>query len=148
MSDAVVVDASLALKWVIREPDSDNAKMLLKRWNHDRVDLIAPGLFAYEITNILYRRVVTGKIGYEEMEILLKKLFAIGVILDFSRYEDISRRAAQFAHRFKLPATYDAHYLAFSEREKSDYWTADQRLFNTVNGKLSWIHRLDEVIQS
>jgi len=148
MSGTVVVDASLALKWVIREPDSDPARILLKQWNHDRVDLIAPDLFAYEITNILYRRVVTDKIDYEEMEILLKKLFSIGVILDFSRYEDISRRAAQFAHRFKLPAAYDAHYLAFSEREKSDYWTADQRLFNTVNGKLSWIHRLDEVIQS
>ncbi len=33
MSDVVVVDASLALKWILREPDSDIAKTLLKRGN-------------------------------------------------------------------------------------------------------------------
>jgi len=32
MSDVVVVDASLALKWILREPDSDIAKTLLKQW--------------------------------------------------------------------------------------------------------------------
>lgn len=35
MSDVVVVDASLALKWVLPEDDSDIANMLLKQWTID-----------------------------------------------------------------------------------------------------------------
>lgn len=145
MTDCVVVDASVAVKWIIREPDSAIAKALLNIWNDKSLDLIAPGLFAYEITNILYRRVVAGKISYDEMEKLLKKMFAIGIILDFSKHENISIRAAHFAHRFGLPAAYDAHYLAIAEREHCEYWTADMRLFNSVNGKLAWVHNLEEI---
>jgi hypothetical protein len=32
MSDIVVVDASLAIKWVLIEQDSDTALMLLAKW--------------------------------------------------------------------------------------------------------------------
>ena len=144
MSNVIVVDASLALKWIIREPDSGIAKTLLKRWNADRTDIIAPCLFAYEITNILYRQVVTGKLSYGETKLLLKNLFSIGVLLDFSEYENISMRAMEFAHRFGLPAAYDAHYLALAERENCEYWTADARLLNTIKGKLPWVRKLED----
>jgi predicted nucleic acid-binding protein len=55
MSDIVVVDASLALKWVLSESDSSAAITLLGEWNTRKVEVIAPALFAYEATNILYR---------------------------------------------------------------------------------------------
>ena len=55
MTDVVVVDASLALKWVLSEADSSTAITLLQRWNTDNTEVIAPALFTYEATNILYR---------------------------------------------------------------------------------------------
>jgi predicted nucleic acid-binding protein len=142
MSDVVVVDASLALKWILREPDSDIAKTLLKQWNADKTDVIAPGLFAYEITNILYRQVVAGKLSYDETKQLLKELFSIGISLRFSQYKDISTRAMAFAYQFSLSATYDAHYLALAEHENCEFWTADTRLLNALNGKLPWVRKL------
>ncbi len=60
MNNVVVVDASLALKWVLAEPDSGTAIMLLDHWTSEGTDVIAPALFAYEVTNTLYRQVVTG----------------------------------------------------------------------------------------
>ena len=110
MSDAVVVDASLALKWVLAESDSSTAIALLARWNAENTEVSAPALFAYEATNILYRQVVTGKLTYNETKKLLTKLFSIGIVLDFSHYNDISAQAMEFSHRFGLPAAYDAHY--------------------------------------
>lgn len=139
MSETVVVDASLALKWVIPETDSNAAIELLNQWTTEGKKVVAPALFIYEVTNILYRQSAANKLTYEEAKQSLKKLFSIGVKLKFTLHEDISMQAMEFAHLFNLPATYDAHYLALAQREKSDYWTADARLWNAVKGRLNWV---------
>jgi predicted nucleic acid-binding protein len=63
MSDVVVVDASLAIKWVLLEHDSNTAIMLLNTWTSEGRGIIAPALFTYEVTNILHRQVVTNKLS-------------------------------------------------------------------------------------
>ena len=142
MSD-VVVDASVALKWVLQETDSDRATMLLDTWINESKQMIAPALFTYEITNIIYRKVGMGQLTFDEATLGLRKLF-IGVNLRFSEYEDISMQAMKIAHQFHLPASYDAHYLALAEQQNCEYWTADTRLWNTVKGRLSWIRWLGD----
>lgn len=144
MSDEVVVDASLALKWVLAESDSSIAIALLARWNTEGIEVIAPALFAYEATNILYRQVVTGKLTFNETKKLFTKLFSIGIALDFSHYNDISTQAMEFSHRFGLPAAYDAHYLALAERNQCEYWTADTQLWNAIAGKINWVRLLGD----
>ncbi len=139
MSDVVVVDASLALKWVLAESDSNTAVKLLDQWTNDGTSIIAPALFTYEVANILYRQTITGKLTYEEARQGMADLFSIGVFLKFSRYEDISMQAVEFARQLNLPATYDAHYLALAFHEDCECWTADKRLWNIVKGKLSWV---------
>ena len=144
MTDIVVVDASLALKWVLSETDSNTAIALLQTWNTDKMEIIAPALFTYEATNILYRQVVTNKLSYEEVKKLLTKLLSIGILLNFVQHREISIRAMELSHRFGLPAAYDAHYLALAEHEKCEYWTADTRLCNAVRDNLPWVHQLNE----
>ena len=51
----VVVDASLALKWVVEEPYSAEAAALLGEWEQDGMQRLAPTLLGYEVTNVLYR---------------------------------------------------------------------------------------------
>jgi predicted nucleic acid-binding protein len=139
MSDIVVVDASLALKWVLIEQDSDAALTLLAQWLNEGQKPIAPALFTYETTNIIYRQVVTGKLTYDEATQGLAKLFSIGIFLKLAPHKKISTQAMEFAHQFGLPVAYDAHYLALAQHESCDYWTADKRLWNAVKGKLSWV---------
>lgn len=139
MNDVVVVDASLALKWVLAEPDSNTAVTLLDQWTDEGTSIIAPALFTYEVANILYRQIVAGKLTYEEARQGLTDLFSIGVFLKFSLYEDISMQAMEFARQLNLPATYDAHYLALAFNENCECWIADKRLWNTVKGKFSWV---------
>ncbi len=143
-SNVVVVDANLALKWAILEPDSDRAMMLLDKWNDEGKTIIAPALFAYEVTNIIYRQALASKLTYDEAKQGLRKLFAIGVLLQFSLYQNISVQAMEFAHRFGLAATYDTHYLALAHHENCEFWTADTRLWNAVKGKLDWVHTLKD----
>src|SRR5579863_3393733 len=144
MSDAVVVDANLALKWVLLEEDSTLSMGLLDKWTDERKKIMAPALFAYEVSNILHRQALTGKLTYDEALRGLSKLFSLGILLNFSWYEEMSGRAIEFARRFHLPATYDAHYLALAHREQCEFWTADARLWNAVKSELYWVHLLGE----
>ena len=45
----------------------------------------------------------------------------------------------ELAHRFGIPAAYDAHYLALAEVEKCELWTADERLWNAVRSEVDWV---------
>ena len=144
MSDTVVVDANLALKWVLLEEDSHTSMLLLDKWTDEGRTVNAPALFAYEVTNILYRQAVSGKLTYDESRRGLEKLFALEIRLEFSLYEEVSAQAMEFAERFRLPATYDAHYLALAYEEQCECWTADRRLWNAVKRELDWVRWLGD----
>lgn len=144
MSNVVVVDANLALKWVLIEEDSPQSIGLLEKWKIEGKKVIAPALFAYEVTNIIHRQAVTGKLTYDEALQGLSKLFSLGIALKFSTYGEISKQAMKYAYRFHLSATYDSHYLALANREKCEFWTADTRLWKVVRSELTWVHLLSK----
>ena len=148
VSNAVVVDASVAIKWVIKEVDSPRALSLADEWNRAGTEMIAPALFAAEITNVLYKRVRRGEITLTEATQNLTQLLLTGPELDLSSSSTVSSalstRALELASQHGLPATYDAHYLALAEREGCEYWTADERLWNAVKARLPWVRWLGE----
>ena len=140
MRNVVVVDASIAIKWVLEEPDSDRADTLLAEWINKGKLILAPDLLAYEITNALYRKVRKGEITLERAKEALKEISLTEIEFDFSSDFALSTRAIGLANHFSLPATYDSHYLALAERESCELWTADERLWNSTKGKLAWVH--------
>lgn len=64
----VVIDASIALKWVLDEADAQAADALLDE------ELIAPALWLVEAANALWRRVTRGKLTAEEAQARLEQL--------------------------------------------------------------------------
>jgi len=113
---SVVVDASLALKWVIPENDSNVALALLTDWLQHSVEFLAPALFACEITNILFQHVRGKKLTTDEAKDAIQKILAVGIELDSLQSGSISLRALEIAEQFAQKATYDTHYLALAER--------------------------------
>ena len=52
----VVPDASVILKWLFKAPKEDNteqALLLLNEWVDDRINLIVPALWCFEVGNII-----------------------------------------------------------------------------------------------
>lgn len=139
MRNVVVVDASIALKWVLRETDSKIAFALLTEWNDREIMLLVPTLLAYEITNSLYRKAHSGEITLNRAKEALAEILLAGLQFDFSSDLALSTRAIELADQYKLPAAYDAHYLALAEREGCELWTADMQLWNTLRGKINWV---------
>ena|SRR5438067_5256028 len=148
MSNLVVVDASIAIKWSLNEPDSNTALALLKNWTDRGIEVLAPALLAYEVTNAFYRHIRQGDIPFDDAKRGLKEIIFKVVEFDFPENSDFNIRAMELGQQFGLPATYDSHYLALAEREECELWTADMRLWNAIRGRFEWVRWLGDYTNS
>jgi predicted nucleic acid-binding protein len=117
----LVVDASVAAKWVLPEPGSAEAVALRTRDS----DLIAPSLVVAEIGNALWKSAMRGDMAGEEV------VHALDVVAGhYTRLipiADIAAAAMVLAVDLRHPI-YDCFYLALAERERCALVTADARL--------------------
>ena len=140
----VVVDASIAIKWVLQEPDSNIALALLAEWIEEGTAILAPALLAYEITNSLYRKSLQGEISLDMARLGIRKILLTGLEIDFTEDPEFNIKAMELANQFNLLATYDSHYLALAKREGCELWTADTKMGRAVRGKLAWVRWLED----
>ena len=140
MESRICVDASLALKLVLSEPDSDAAQAEWQNWIRAGVEIVAPNLFTDETASVLRNRVYRKEITQSEADEGLHILAA----LDIAYYQPAGIRQAawELARRFNRPTVYDAFYLALAQEEGCPFWTGDKRLYNTVKSQLKWVHVL------
>ena len=113
MNGTVVVDASLAFKWLVREEHTDKALAILRSWESQGIVPTAPHLMPAEVTNALHRRVVRGEMSLTVAANLIKNLLSSS--LELREALDIHGRALELASQLHQGAVYDAHYLALSE---------------------------------
>ena len=74
MSEFVVVDASLAVKWLVEEEDSDKAHEVLESWVSQDITRVAPYLMPFEVANALHRRVVRGELSVGDSVRMIARL--------------------------------------------------------------------------
>ena len=140
MSGSVVVDASLAVKWLIDEDDSDKAHAALQSWVAQDMARIAPHLMPFEVANALHRRVLRGELTVGDSIRMMARLLESR--LELHQPPGLHVRALQLASQLKQNAAYDAHYLALSESFGCELWTADERFYRAASqsiGNVRWI---------
>lgn len=142
LTEPVVVDASLAVKWVFREPYSDEAAALLSECRRLDRRIMAPRLLAYEATRVCHKRVRSGEMSLGAATEALRA--PLGLLPKLEADDALHFRAIGLAARLGMSTTYDAHYLALAEREECELWTADERLWNAVNRTLSYVRWIGE----
>lgn len=143
MSESIVVDASVAFKWLIYEEYSDEARSLLLQWRTEQIDILAPSWFMFEIVNILYKYIRRGELTLAEGIRLIGVTRRLDIrILEYD--QDLHVRALEITNQFRLSAAYDAHYLALAERLNCELWTAEERLWNSVRASLGWVRWIGE----
>jgi predicted nucleic acid-binding protein len=138
-NEFVVIDANIAIKWVLIETDSETAKAMLAGWKKKKMVIYVPTLLTYEVTNILYREVRAGRIT-SQTAIDGINMIHRAVSPVYSRNSTLNLRAMELAKHFGLPATYDTHYLALAERKDCSFWTADARMWRIVKDHFDWVH--------
>lgn len=139
----VVVDPSLAAKWVLVEEHSREARLLLGDWARQGTAPIVPSWFACEVANVLYRRVRRDVISLPDAHRGLHDILATVTIDDVD--SAVAFRALELADRFRQPASYDAQYLALAERLGYELWTADERFWNSTRRAFPRVRWIGEV---
>ena len=142
MDSLVCVDASILIKLVVEEEQSDRASALWDSWVDGGVEIVAPTLFSYEVTATLRKKVHRQLLTLAEGKEAFAAALAVGMTL--MAPSGLHERAWELAARFNRPTAYDSHYLALAEMLSCEFWTADQRLFNAVRDELGWVRWLRE----
>jgi predicted nucleic acid-binding protein len=123
----LVVDASVAAKWVLEEDGSDRANALRAEGG-----LIAPSLVAAEIGNTLWKAVHRGLVSRADALVAVE-----AALLPFDALmanEELLARALEMAMDLSHPI-YDCFYLALAERERAPIISADAKLLSAAKKK-------------
>ena len=121
----VVVDASVAVKWLVAEEDSDAANRLLT----DGDDLYAPRLMVSEVANALWRKTRLGEIERDQAGVLMTAVSEMPV--RWCKDETVCADAIRLALTLKRPV-YDCMYLALAQLHGARMVTADKRFANAL----------------
>ena len=130
-----VVDASVAVKWVLPEPGSDQAAAL----RTEEPDVIAPSLVVAEIGNALWKSALRKDLGRSQALDGLRIATA-----HFSRLigiEDLATDAMALAIEGRHPI-YDCFYLALARRENAALITADEAMIAAARKAKIKVRRL------
>jgi predicted nucleic acid-binding protein len=133
----VVVDACFALKLVLPEDYSERVRQMWESWVKEGTDISAPYLLTYEVVSVLRNKVFRGELSPEEGEAAFLAIKAQGICL--LHVEGLEQVAWNLAKKFDRPAAYDTTYLALAQILDCEFWTADAKLKNAVDGN---VHRL------
>lgn len=125
MTLAVVVDASVAIKWFVAEADSDVADRLLEQ----RTELHAPILLMGEFANGLWKNFRKGLIDNAQAEAALGSLRR--TISNWHPIEPVLRQALALSLRLDHPV-YDFLYVALAARNGLQCVTADLRFLRKI----------------
>jgi predicted nucleic acid-binding protein len=117
--NTLVIDASIAVKWVVDEDRTPEALTLRRR-----AKLIAPELLAVECANVLWKKVQREELSKDEAFLAARLLQAADIELlpTGSLLEAATRIAVELDH----PA-YDCLYLALAAERDCRFVTADER---------------------
>lgn len=136
-SSWVCVDASLVIKLVVEENHSHEARTLWRSWQNESRVVAAPPLLRYEVTSVLRKQVFRGLRATVESQRALD--LALAFDIHYLEPDNLHQRAFNLANSLGRPAAYDAHYLALAQHLSCEFWTADERLVNSVQRQLPWV---------
>jgi len=131
-----VVDASVALKWFVEEPDSAQARAVRDAHIIGHAPIVAPDLLICEVANALLHN---PRFPERDIEQALFTLYDLQLELLMSSAE-LTQAVVRLAARYKL-TFYDALYVGLAQELDLELITADRRLQRAV-GHLPFIRLL------
>ncbi len=138
-----VIDASVAIKWVVKgEPFRNKARQLLRDARWKGIALSGPPLLEYEVESILQRRLHYGRASIQAVDASLAAFYAVRVHI--VTHPDVVRRAREIARQFKQGRIYDSIYAALAELRGCEFWTADGVFYDAVKSVLSFVKYLPD----
>jgi predicted nucleic acid-binding protein len=133
---AIVVDASVSVKWFnTNEILALQARALLQDSLFGQIVLHAPEIWLYEVTQTINRAMNRRDMTEAEGRSAIQQLERSGVLIHpNASHED----AFNFARNHGTQV-YDSLYLMLAQQRGYGFWTADERVKQTLDSTLSFI---------
>ncbi len=125
----LVLDASTATKWFVKEDDTEKALSLRDAHQEGRITLAAPDLLVYEVGNALN---YNPKVSTSNLTGAVRGLLDLELDL-VPPSAEYSSHTVKTARKFSISA-YDASYIALSDMMATYLVTADRRLYEKLSG--------------
>lgn len=125
MTLRLVIDASVAVKWLLSEDGSDQAIGIIEAGH----ELYAPDLLVSEIGNVLWKQRRAGAIGESAPQALMTEF--LGIRLHRVDSRSLATEALEIACRHDR-SFYDSLYLALAQTVDGMLVTADARFVNAL----------------
>lgn len=136
--NALVIDASIAVKWVIEEDGTPEALAL-----RQKAKLIAPELLVAECANILWKKVQRRELLKEEA--LLAARLLQGAEIELTPTRSLLEVATRMAIELDHPAC-DCFYLALAVERQCRFVTADERFLRKLHQRRQMRDRVISLI--
>jgi predicted nucleic acid-binding protein len=123
--NTLVIDASIAVKWVVEEVGTSEALVL-----RQKAKLIAPDLLVAECANIFWKKVQRGELL--KAEALLGARLLQGAEIELLPTRSLLETATRMSIEINHPA-YDCLYLVLAVEKKCKFATADGRFLRKLH---------------
>ncbi len=123
----VVIDASVAVKWIIPgEPWEAQARTLKERIASREIEAYAPPLLLYEVASVIQKSILRGALRLGDGIEALKAMGRLGLNIQPTSWDNLAE-ILNIATTTKL-TVYDAAYLHLSKKMEAKLVTADNKL--------------------
>ena len=136
----MIVDASIILRAFFPDEAQPEAQALLRDHVSGRVQLTAPTLLVYEMTNAVLQAVRRERVTSEDAEAILVAVEGLNIETESVPWQQM----LPLARRFDRSA-YDAAYLALAEARGESLITGDEKLYNAVHNHLDWVQWIGDL---
>jgi len=127
VTETLVIDASIAIKWVVEEEGSALATTLRRNRS-----FAAPELLVAECANILWKKVQRNELTPDEATMAAQLLQQSNI--ELFAMQPLLAKATELAIDLGHPA-YDCMYICLAARRGLRFVTADERLIRILNEK-------------
>lgn len=128
----IVADASFCGAWILADEVSEKADLLLNQIMAGKAGLVVPGLWHYEMNNMLRSAVRRKRLSREDAGEALEGLACVPVNLEDMPDSIARKRMLHLALQFNLSA-YDAAYLELADRLKVPLFSSDAKLLSAAS---------------
>lgn len=142
MNNIAVIDASVYLRWILKEKEDTPAiNRLVEDLSSGNITAIAPTLWLYEMLNGLKMAVVRKRIA----KIIAKRKIPdiLETAPDLFEFLPLVENAFLIATKYQL-SVYDASYIALAQDKECIFFTGDINLYEKVKKKLKFVLPISE----
>ena len=130
----MIVDASVVLRAFFPDEAQSQAQAVIREHVAKRINLKAPALLPYELSNAVWQAERRGRISREQSEEILAAMTGLEIDIVGQSWGEMLPLARKFGR-----SAYDAAYLALGQATGKPLITGDKRLYNAVHNELDWV---------